>query len=173
MIEVYPKLFVGKQEDYEYTVSCQTGWAVVHACKDPYHKQALGYSGGAISSTHPEYLVARRGNRLILNIVDTPNPSFFSKEGMIDKALDFFDEMRVKDLKVLVHCNQGNSRGPSVTLLYMAARLRVLPADSLESAEQKFKELYASYFPGMGIRGHLRQFWQQYLVEGERSQSNV
>ncbi len=172
MIEVYPKLFVGNQGDYDYGVSCQDGWAVVHACKEPYHKQALGYSGRAVSSTHPEYLVARRGNRLILNMVDAPNPSFFNKERMIDKALDFIDEMRLKDLNVLVHCNQGNSRGPSVTLLYMAARLRALPIDALDSAEQKFREVYPSYLPGIGMRGHLLQYWRVYCEEGERKLLN-
>ncbi|MEO9058328.1 MAG: dual specificity protein phosphatase family protein [Ktedonobacteraceae bacterium] len=161
MIEVYPKLFVGNERDYECSVSHQRDWAVVHACKEPYHRQALGYTGRGAPKSDPEYLVAHRGNRLMLNIVDTDNPLFFDK-GMINQALDFIDQQRANELKVLVHCNQGESRGPSVTMLYMAARLRVLPADSLESAEQKFKELYASYFPGMGIRGHLRQYWQQY-----------
>lgn len=113
MIEVHPKLFVGNQDDYDYNVSRQTGWATVHACKEPYHRQALGYSGRGAPKTHPEYLIARRGNRLILNMVDTDNPLFFDK-GMIGQALDFIAQKRSNELNVLVHCNQGKSRGPSL-----------------------------------------------------------
>src|SRR5712692_8177662 len=156
MIEVYSKLFVGSEWDYEHTVSRQSGWAIVHACKEPYHRQALGYRTPGAPRNHPEYLVVRRGNRLILNIVDADNPLFFAKE-MINQALDFIDQQRADELNVLVHCNQGESRGPSIALLYMAARLHALPTGALESAEQEFKELYPKYSPGVGIRGHLRQ----------------
>ena len=113
MIEVYPKLFVGDQIDYELNVIMQRGWAVVHACKEPYHRQALGYRGRRPPEGHHESLVARRGNRLILNMVDAKDPELFSKE-MIDVALGFIDEALYKGLKVLVHCDRGESRSPSV-----------------------------------------------------------
>ena len=74
----------------------------------------------------------------MLNMVDTENPMFFHKE-MIDQALNFIDEMRTSNQNVLVHCNQGESRGPSIALLYMASRLDTLPTDSLEAAEGKFR----------------------------------
>jgi hypothetical protein len=57
MIEVYSKLFVGDELDYERKVSHQTGWATVHACKEPYHREALGYSSRGAPKDHPEYLV--------------------------------------------------------------------------------------------------------------------
>jgi predicted protein tyrosine phosphatase len=161
MIEVYSKFFVGDQSDFGYDVSRRTGWATVHACKEPYHRQALGYTGRGAPSNHPEYLAARRGNRLMLNMVDADNPMFFKKV-MIDQALDFISEMRTDEYNVLVHCNQGESRGPSIALLYLAARLKALPKDSLEAAEEKFRLIYPGYSPGLGIRGHLRLYWQQY-----------
>ena len=168
MIEVYSNLFVGGQNDYDSDVSRQSGWATVHACKEPYHRQALGYIGRGAPKTHPEYLVAKRGNRLMLNIVDADNPMFFQKE-MIISALDFIDQMRARDLKVLVHCNQGESRGPSIALLHMATRLHVLPTDSLVAAEQQFRQVYPHYNPNTGIRGHLQQYWVQYLADGQKS----
>ncbi len=146
MIEVYSKLFVGDELDYERKVSHQTGWATVHACKEPYHREALGYSSRGAPKDHPEYLVARRGNRLMLNMVDTDSPTFFHKE-MLDQALDFIDHMRVSEQNVLVHCNQGESRAPSIALLYMACRLNALPADSLEAAEDEFRQIYPRYRP--------------------------
>lgn len=167
MIEVYSKLFVGDELDYKHRVSHETGWAIVHACKEPYHREALGYSGRGAPRDHPEYLVARRGNRLMLNIVDTDNPMFFHKE-MIDQALEFIEQMRVSEQNVLVNCNQGESRAPSIALLYMACRLNALPADSLEAAESKFRLVYPNYYPKFGIREHMRQNWQQYYADGKR-----
>jgi hypothetical protein len=163
MIEVYPNLFVGSEPDFR-AISRQENWAIVHACKEPYHRQALGYSGRGAPKEHPEYLVARRGNRLCLNIVDADNPAFFARE-MIDQALDFMQEALSGGQRVLVHCNQGESRSPSLALLLMASRLNALPSESLEAAEIKFLELYPAYRPGSGIRGHLQQFWQQYVAD--------
>jgi hypothetical protein len=79
MKEIHPHLFVGSEQDYESVVSKQAGWRVVHACKEPYHRRALGYSGRAAPKTHPEYLIARRGDRLILNLVDAPDPAYIPK----------------------------------------------------------------------------------------------
>ena len=167
MIEIYQNLFVGDENDYELEVSRQEGWAVVHACKEPYHRQFLGYSGRG-APKGPEYFLARRGDRLALNIVDVKNPDFFSKESMIDPALDFIDETRDQGLKVLVHCNQGGSRGPSIALLYMAARLGALPSESLEATEKEFRSRYPHYNPESGLREHLRQNWKSYCDGGHR-----
>ena len=42
MIEICPQLYVGNQDNYEYDVKRQEGWAVVQACKEPYHRRELG-----------------------------------------------------------------------------------------------------------------------------------
>ncbi|HVB74182.1 MAG TPA: hypothetical protein VNE38_11565 [Ktedonobacteraceae bacterium] len=168
MLEVYPGLYVGNQNDYDYDVSRRTGWAVVHACKEPYHSQALGYPPGKSAPKGQYYYVVQLENRLILNMVDAPNPAFFNKIEMIDKALNFIGQMRIREMNTLIHCNQGESRGPSIALLYMAARLNALPTDSLEVAEQKFCLIYPNYFPKPGIRGHLSRYWQQYCADGKQ-----
>jgi len=116
MIEVSPNLFVGSAADYEFKVRDQAGWCVVHACKEPYHRQALGYSGRAAPSSHPEYLVARRGDRLILNFVDASDPKYVPRE-LVDAALEFMHARLAEDSRVLVHCNQGESRAPTLALL--------------------------------------------------------
>jgi predicted protein tyrosine phosphatase len=142
----------------------EEGWAVVHACKEPYHRQALGYLGRGAPKEHPEYLIAQRGDRLILNIVDVDNPAFFNK-AMIDTALDFIDEALGRDMKVLVHCNVGESRSPSIALLYLACRAKVLSRESFLEAEEEFRRLYPAYNPRAGIRGHLQQNWHLYCSQ--------
>jgi pentatricopeptide repeat protein len=94
-------------------------------------------------------------------LLDLPVSLFIKKE-MIDQALDFIDEMRASGLKVMIHCVAGRSRSPSITLLYLAARLNVLPTDSFEAAEEGFRKLYPLYKPTRGIREHIRRYWREY-----------
>ncbi len=91
MIEVYPNLYIGGRYDYESVVSGQSGWAIVHACKQ-YHRSAVGYKLWNVSRHHPEYLLARRENRIMLCLLDLPVSRFIKKE-MIDQTLDFIDEV--------------------------------------------------------------------------------
>lgn len=167
MIEICSRLFVGTEEDYEHTVRLQTGWAVVHACKEPYHRQALGYAGRGAPKDHPEYLIARRGERLILNLVDVADPAYVAVE-IMDAALAFIDAGLKADKNVLVHCNQGESRGPSIGLLYLAVRTDCLPVDTFEAAETAYRSLYPNYNPKAGMRGFLQLHWSHY--QSRRSQ---
>lgn len=116
MIEVDKNLFVGAEID-EHRIRGQSDWYVIHACKEPFHRQALGYSGRAASKDHPEYLIARREGRLILNLVDVDNASFVSPV-IIDAALEAI-AANIATKKVLVHCNQGQSRSPAIAFLYL------------------------------------------------------
>jgi dual specificity protein phosphatase-like protein len=167
MIEVYPNLYIGTWHDYETIVSGQPGWAIVHACKE-YHRSAVGYKLWNVPRHHPEYLLARRENRLMLSLLDLPVSLFISKK-MIDQTLDFIDQAYSGGLKVMVHCIAGRSRSPSITLLYLATRLQVLSTTSLEAAEEQFRRLYPGYHPSRGIREHLRSNWQQYCADGRRT----
>jgi hypothetical protein len=163
MKEIFPNLYVGSQSDYESLVKGQDGWAIVHACKEPYHRQALGYTGRAAPKNHPEYLVARRGNRLILNLVDADDPAYIPKE-IIDTALAFVHEQLSAGSKVLVHCNQGGSRSPAIGFLYLVKFTDKLPTSSFSEAENAFRSLYSFYSPASGVRGFLIQNWTGYLA---------
>jgi hypothetical protein len=67
--------------------------------------------------------------------------------------------------KALVHCNQGESRAPSIGLLYLASRTDVLPRATFDAAESKFRELYPTYMPKGGMRGFLQLHWREYVAE--------
>jgi hypothetical protein len=166
MIEVYSKLYIGTWSDYETIVSGQPGWAIVHACKQ-YHRSAVGYKLWNVPRHHPEYMLARRENRIMLCLLDLPVSRFIKKE-MIDQTLDFIDEAYGSGLKVMIHCMAGRSRSPSITMLYLATRLHVLSRDSFEAAEEQFRRVYPRYHPNRGIREHVRQHWLQYCADGER-----
>ena len=161
MIEIYPNLFIGNENDYEQKVRHEPGWCVVHACKEPYHRQALGYTSRAAPKTHPEYLIARRGSRLILNLVDAPDPAYIPKE-IIDAALDFISTSLTSGRRVLVHCNEGWSRSASIGLLYLAKNSDKISKGDFLEAETAFKSIYSPYNPKTGMRGFMMNNWLHY-----------
>ena len=160
MIEICDKVYVGGQYDYELIVSREAGWSVVHACKEPYHRQALGYTGRSCSRDNPEYLFARRGNRLMLNLADVDDPAWISAQ-VIDKAIEFIDERVEAGDDVLIHCNLGRSRSASIGLLYLTTKGRYDGLTFLQ-AEEDFKKLYPLYAPAGGVRGFCLANWGRY-----------
>jgi len=177
MREIHPNLFVGSQGDYEYQIKGQDGWAVVHACKEPYHRQLLGYTGRGAPKEDPEYCFAERGNRLYLNLVDAPNPAYIPEE-TIDKAISFTHEKLSEGLKVLVHCNQGESRSPGIGFLYLLSHTYALPKTSLDEALAAFRKRYLAFHPSGGISGFIAKHWEDYALppdteEQEAPQSEV
>ena len=160
MKKIDSAIYIGTEQDYESFVKYQPDWYVVHACKDPYHRQLLGYKGRGAPKDNPEYLKARRGNRLFLNLVDVEDPAYVSKE-IIDVALSFIDEAVASGKNCLIHCNQGESRSPSIGLLYLASKKKI-PNASLLEAEAAFRTLYPMYNPKGGMRGFMESHWNEY-----------
>ena len=168
MIEIHPNLYIGNEDDYERTVSRESGWCVVHDCKEPYHRRALGYAGRAAPKNHPEYLVARRGDRLILNLVDAPDPAYIPQE-IVDTALEFIDTSLRGGNRVLVHCNEGCSRSPGIGLLYLAKYTNQLPVDDFVQTEEVFRSIYPLYSPKSGMRGYMAMNWGWYAGRPDQS----
>jgi hypothetical protein len=169
MIEVYPGLFVSHKGDCPlHGAQLARNWAIVHAYP-ACHRKALGYAT-MLAPEGPEQYLARQGNDLLLNMTDSEQPGFYRKEAQINPALAFIDEMRAQGASILIHCEQGMSRSPSLALLYLATRLGALPTASLGAAEAAFKALYPRYAPSYGIWAHLKQHWSDYCAEGRASQ---
>jgi len=154
MIEVHPRLYVGALEDCR---AAGGGWAVIHACKTPCHQAAVGYKG-SLPKDDPSYLVLRRGDELFLNIIDPPVPLFQMQS--FGAFMAFVSEQLQKDVDLLIHCNQGLSRAPSLALLAMAFRLRALPDGSYSAAREAFQIIHPGYSPGAGIARFLTDNWE-------------
>ena len=90
MIEILINLYIGDQYDYENQVKFKSAWNVIHACRNPHYRRFLGYTGRGAPKGHPEYLIARRENRLYLNLVDAIDPKYNLKENL-DSAIEFLD----------------------------------------------------------------------------------
>lgn len=163
MIEVHHNLFVGSEVD-EVSIRGQNGWFIVHACKEPYHRQALGYTGRAASKDHPEYLIARRPGRLILNLVDAPDVNYIPPQ-IIDAALDDI-HLNIASSKILVHCNQGMSRSPAIAFLYLLKFTDVLRRQGFDGDLRGFVRIYPPYAPARGVADYVRLNWAKYASRG-------
>ena len=171
MIEVYPSVFVGSGDDYDLLrASNETGkpmfdgWLVISASKEPWHREALGYTGRAAPNTHPEYLVAVRPNRLILNLIDADNPAYIPDE-IVHTALDTIDTALGAKTKVLIHCNQGQSRAPTLALLWLrwgkaSVVSYYLRKMSYDDAAEAFRGIYPPFAPAGGMEGYARAHWE-------------
>src|SRR3989344_8440644 len=160
MIEVHKNLFVGNEQD----CFSSNGFVIIHACKSPCHQRALNYRG-SLPQNHPNYLVYENGDDLFLNMVDMEQPLLpkFATPICV-KALEFIDK-NIKDKKVLIHCNHGLSRSPSLALLYMAKK-GTINNESYNKAVEAFVKLFPSYNPNNGIVSYLRNEWDNLMSNG-------
>ena len=153
MQEIHERVFVTNE------MSCKSGsanLAVVHACKTPCHQRAVGYKG-KLPDTHPNYLVLEQENDLYLNIIDPPVPLF--KPPLFSNFMNFANKHWNENRTLQIHCNQGESRAPSLALLFLAKGLSVINNDSYDTARAEFENIYPRYNPGKGIETYFAQNW--------------
>jgi len=156
LTEVHPNLYVAGIEHCPLTYRRNEDWAgVIHACKDPCHARVVGHR---VAKDDPQYLWAERPVDLWLNMIDPPVPLF--KAELFNKALDFISE-RIQKGRVLVHCNEGLSRAPTIALVWLAKRARMLPVENYQDARVAFESKMPDYAPGLGIQIFLRGHWEE------------
>src|SRR5262245_29122461 len=127
MKEVAPKLWVGNQADAEQLDQFGSDWAIVFSAKEPWHRELLGYKTRGAPTDHAEYLWGVRGKRLYLNLIDAPDPKYVNRS-MMDAAVAFIGNQLAildpdKPEAVGIFCNQGQSRAPTLAMLYLAPSL--------------------------------------------------
>ena len=155
MIEVYTNLYIGEDKDCDAHLS-DPHFSIVHACQTC-HQMALNYQG-ALPSDHPHYLIYENNNQLYLNLVDTPYEFQCEFANPVFESAIRFIHREINTKKILVHCNFGYSRSPSLGLVYLAIQ-GVIPNKSLKDAAQEYFNLYPKYTPGRGITLYMNNNW--------------
>jgi hypothetical protein len=152
MKEVYSRLFVGGDSDYE-KVKDKSDWYVVRACKEGPggHRDQLGYTERA-APKDKNYLFVQKPRLLAVNLVDSDSPDYVPNS-LVDKVLAFVSDSLGLGHKVLIACNSGVSRAPSLAMIWMALNGK-LPFDG---TVRKFKQLYPDYSPAPGIKIYSKQ----------------
>ena len=157
MKEILENLFVGDDTDCSIAGSHV---AVIHACKTC-HQKGVGYRGN-LSSNHPNYLIFVNGNHLFLNMVDMERELLAKFTHPIMKSALAFIRTHIVNQKILIHCNQGKSRSPSIGLIYLA-QTENIPNNSYQGAREDFLKIYPTYLPGVGIELYLQNQWKNIL----------
>lgn len=156
MREVHDRLYVASDEKCFHD---RAGWSVVHACKHPCHQDAVGYTGD-LDQNHPHYLILEEGSNLYMNLVDPEIPLFMPES--FHRFLDFASARYRTGDQLLVHCNKGFSRAPSLALLFLAKELEELPDGSFPAARVAYNERDPAYAPSRGIRTYLSENWEEF-----------
>ena len=159
MIEVHRNLFVGDGLTSVSRIG-DPDWFVISAAKEPWHRELLKYTGRAAPKDHPEYLLAYRPGRLVLNLVDVNDMAYIPDE-IIATALTAIHAALADDRKVLVHCNQGHSRSPTIALLYLSKWTDTFKGKDYDEGVEAFKVIYPDYAPAKGMADYARKNWRQ------------
>jgi hypothetical protein len=156
MRQISERIFIGAESDHR---TGDNQWAIVHACKSPCHQAALGYRG-SLRRSHPNYLVLEMETDLYLNMIDPPGPLFMPP--LFTSFLEFAARQWEQGKSILIHCNQGESRAPSLGLLFLAKYKGEISNESFAKAAAEFQELYPLYQPGEGIQIYLKTHWADF-----------
>jgi len=138
-------------------------WAVVHATQTV-HYQIFGWDRrvNKPDKNHPNYIYYEKDNKLSLNWVDGAAYLYnWSGVGTFIKILNFIDNW-ISKKNVLIHCDQGQSRSPTIGMLYLAKRAKKISNDSYSIAKNEFMEKCPHYSPG-GIGEYVRANWEEII----------
>ena len=153
MYNVFDRLFIGSISDCRYG---DEKWAIVHACKSPCHQNAVKYNGN-LSSKHPYYFSMELENDLYLNMIDPIKPLF--KPPLFIDFLAFSNKQWINRRNLLIHCERGESRAPSLALLFLAKSINIVSNFSFKDAMEEFTPLFPYYRPALGIQTYLENNW--------------
>lgn len=168
MKQIIPHLHVCSMFDYEALGPAILRYSVLGACKEPLYRKFArldgadedGYVTRSMPSDNAEYLWAERSHALYLNMVDARDAKFFSWK-LFDKALDFLDDEIEDGRDVLIVCNKGESRSPSIALLYMLHIGYFSDMEVFYDIVEKFKrEYYKEHEPNTGIYEAILEYWR-------------
>ena len=156
MQEVYTNLYIGNDEDYE-KLADKDGWSFLRPIKygPGGHHDILKYHTLA-APEGPNKYIAKRKNTVALNVLDLADPFFMPWDAIVS-GLKFVHKRLAAGDKVLIACNAGHSRGPTLGLLYLRA-IGDMPYHFVKS-EYIYKTLYPMYDPGQGMRQFARTHW--------------
>ena len=151
-------IFVGTKE--EYSLAKQKGMKIVCALNraNGYvtHQSVVGWQGRGCDKSSPYYLFKKEDDAIYLNMIDGDNPMYVNDE-MINPALDFIHEHIQKGDNVFIYCSLGESRSPSIALMYL---LEYNLIEKNSDTINKFKqELYPNYQPKMGNLLYIKNRW--------------
>lgn len=162
MVEVEGYFVIGPEHAYEVynrdVIQHDDGkYLVIHACKDPAHRQRLGYTGH--SAPKGEYYlsvhdIGDKRDDLYLNLIDGRS-KVYMPDALFEEVILAMRTALIDKRKIVVYCNKGQSRSPGLVLMYLLrANYKGITQKSktLEDAIKTFREEYYPHISlGMGM----------------------
>ena len=128
-------------------------FVIIHACKSYFDQIPK-------SNTYKKNIKIRELNEeLFLNWIDLPEASDFDID-TFNLALEWIKENYTSSRQILIHCDWGQSRSPTLTMVFMAKILKILP-DNFYDALKEFKVLYPEYVTPSGISKFVKVNWSK------------
>lgn len=157
------KLYFCNQEEYEdFILKPNNNRTSFLLCaKNPFHKDIVGYDKNC-PKDHPEYFYASRPEQhlMALNMIDAPDPKFFN-DNMIDDALKFIYDFFTLGNDIIVVCNQGESRSPTMCLMYLMKYGYISKEKTWGEVAYEYSKIAPEWNPGAGIGEYCKRFWEK------------
>ncbi len=163
MREIRDHLYIGSNR------ACRDGTsqrAVVHACKRPCYQGAIGREG-TLPHDHPDHHAIAESHDLYLNLRDRMQPRFSME--VFEAFFRFTVQQWAAERELLLHCNAGRSRSPSLGLLFLAGITEDIPNDTFIQAANAYAALDPKARPGPGLRYYLRDHWGALMDRAEEA----
>lgn len=159
MEPIFTNVWVGDEKDF-LKIRREKGWAFLRCTKEgpDGHRDLLGYETLGAPQNSKDYLHVIKGNICALNLIDVDDPNLVPFD-CIKFGLDFIKESLDKGKKILIACEAGHSRAPSVGLMFLRS-IGDLPHNFVTS-EKIYRAIYQKYDPAMGIRQVARSHWNE------------
>jgi hypothetical protein len=152
------QLFVGTKEQYQ--TARQKGMKIVCALNRANgfvsHQSIVGWQGRGCNPDSPYYLFKLDADAIYLNMIDAEDPKYVNDE-MINPALDFIHQQLSNGNEVFVYCSLGESRSPSIALMYLLENNLIEKTDNTLNLFRR--EYYPHYNPKRGNLLYIKKRW--------------
>lgn len=152
------KLYVGTKEEYSFAKNqdMKIVCALNRANGFVSHQSVVGWQGRGCNPDNPYYLFKREDNAIYLNMINADDPKYINDE-MINPALDFIHYHLNNNNTVFIYCSLGESRSPSIALMYLLEyNLVTKDPDTFTTFK---KEYYPAYNAKKGNYLYIKRRW--------------
>ncbi|WP_392565429.1 dual specificity protein phosphatase family protein [Utexia brackfieldae] len=119
------------------------------------HQSVVGWSGKSCNKDNPDYLFKQTDDAIYFNMIDGDNPEYISDD-MINPALDFIKKALDKGDKVFIYCSKGESRSPSIALMYLLENSLIERENAVAEFTSRY---YEKYLPKRGNLEYIQNRW--------------
>jgi len=151
-------IYIGTKEEYHTALS--QGMKIICALNRANgfvtHQSQVGWSDRGCNKNNPYYLYKEDEDAIYLNMIDGDDPKYVNDE-MIDAALGFIKRHLDNGESVFVYCSLGESRSPSIVLMYMLKHGFIDVNDNL--LKEFIEKYYANYKPKRGNEEYILNRW--------------